>query len=334
MDTPIGHYLDDPKEFFWWLNHSVTSVVALNAAVNMGLLGALGDAPATVEELAAKCGIAADKLGRIVNFLAAEEIVSLLADGRVVHTSRSRALSGLKSALAWESNCFEAGIPLHRALRKGTTSCEERFGKPVFALLRGNPDMAAVFSDFMGYLTRLVESFVFTQHRFEPFTRAVDVGGSHGGLLLQLLARHPHASGILFDLPEVTAIVADEVGGAEHGDRVEIVGGDFFESVPSGDLYLLKMILHDWNDEECKAILANVRKSIVPGGRIAVIDYVIPEVPRLHPSVAMDIAMLIWATGRERKLSEFHELFGASGFAFDRLTENPLGQSVVEAVAI
>jgi hypothetical protein len=268
-----------------------------------------------------------------VRFLAAEEVVTLLPDGRVAHTPRSRTLPSIKSALACCAIGFEAGVPLDAALREGVTPYEYRFGKPVFEHLAEHPDTAAVFASFMAYLTTLVEEFVFTHHEFVPFEVAVDVGGSHGGLLRNLLARHPAARGIVFDLPEVAQMVADQVISAEHGDRIEVVGGDFFAAVPAADLYLLKMILHDWNDEECIVILRSIRSAMAPGGRIAVIDHVMPEVPRPHPANAMDIAMLVWATGRERTLAEFSALFGAADFRFDRLTENPLGQSVIEAVA-
>jgi hypothetical protein len=145
---------------------------------------------------------------------------------------------------------------------------------------------------------------------------------------------HPESRGVLFDLPEVTAMVADSVRAAAHGDRVEIVGGSFFESVPEADLYLLKMILHDWSDPECVKILESIRKAIRPGGRIAVIDHVKPETPRPHSANAMDIAMLVWDTGKERKRSEFEELFEASGFRLDRLTENANGPGVIEAVPV
>lgn len=125
------------------------------------------------------------------------------------------------------------------------------------------------------------------------------------------------------------------VKSAEHGERVKFIGGDFFTSVPDGgDLYLLKMILHDWDDEECINILKSIRAAIAPGGRVTVIDYVLPEVPQPHPSNSMDLWMMIWATGRERKLSEFKLLFDAAGFSFDRVTKNPEGQSVIEAVLI
>jgi len=329
----LGQYLDEPNEFFWWLNNSIASIVTLNAAIRSGLIDALGEEPVSVDRLSAECGIPTERLERLVRFLAAEEVVALLPDGNVSHTPRSRTLPSVRSALACSAMGFEAGVGLDEALRKGITSFEQRFGKPVFEHLGEHPEIAVVFASFMAYLTTLVEEFVFTHHDFRPFTVAVDVGGSHGGLLLNLLARHPAARGIVFDLPEVADMVTDQISSAEHGDRVDVVGGDFFESLPSADLYLLKMILHDWSDDECKAILRSIRAAIAPSGRVSVIEYVMPETPRPHPANAMDIAMLVWATGRERKLSEFNSLFDASGFRIDRVTENPRGQSVIEAIA-
>jgi hypothetical protein len=334
MTKTLGQYLDDPNEFLSWINNVFASFLVLNATVNSGMLENLGDEPATIDELATASGIPADKLARLVDFLAAEEVVSLSPDGKVSHTARSRSLPSIRTLLACFTIYFEAGVPLHPALLKGITAYEMRFGKPVFEHLGENPEIAQVFAQFMAHMTTLIEEFVFSEHRFEPFDLAVDVGGSHGGLLLNLLSRYPDSRGVLFELPDTAAMVADSVRKAEHGDRIEVVGGSFFESVPAGDLYLLKMILHDWNDEECIAILKNIRKAIAPGGRVTVIDYVMPETPRPHPGNAMDLAMMVWATGRERKLSEFKSLFDTGGFAFDRLTENPKGQSVVEAVAV
>ena len=331
--TTIGQRLDEPDRFFWWLNHALGSFITLNAAVESGFLEKLGEEPATLESLAQSAGIPTASLGRLIGFLAAEEILELLPDGRVAHTPRSRNLGSLRAALRAFQIYFDAGVRLPAALTDGRTAFEHRFGKPVFEYLGDNPDAARVFADFMAYLTSLVEAFVFAEHRFEPFGTAVDVGGSHGSLLLGLLAGHPDARGIVFDLPEVAAMVANNIRASEHGSRVEVVGGNFFEAVPAADLYLLKMILHDWNDDECIAILGRIRESVAANGRVAVIEYLMPESPSQHPAYAMDLAMLVWATGRERKLSEFESLFDASGFRLDRVTENPFGQSVIEAVA-
>ena len=119
------------------------------------------------------------------------------------------------------------------------------------------------------------------------------------------------------------------------GDRIDIMGGDFFSSVPAGgDLYIVKQILHDWNDEECRAILTNIRAAIVDGGRLAVLERVIPERYTPHIAYDFDILMMLWTTGRERRLSEYEKMFEDTGFRFDRVSESPAGMSVVEAVPV
>jgi len=334
MAKTIGQLLDDPDEFFFWLNTAWTSIAVLNAAIESGMLDALGDEPVALEELAGRLGLPSDKLARMVNFLAAHGLVELTGDGGVVQTP---AMDRLRDAATSVQNTMIstlAGSVLYPALRQGVTPFEMRFGKPVFEHFTDNPELATRFADFMGFMTRRIERFLFSRHEFKPFATAVDVGGSHGGLLLRLLAEHPEARGILFDLPHVAAQVAAAVRAAPQGDRVEVIGGSFFEAVPAADLYLLKMILHDWDDEECVAILRNIRKAIPPGGRIAVIDHLLPERPEPTEGLGIDLAMLVWDTGRERKLSEFEALFDASGFRLDRVTENPHRQSVMEAVPV
>lgn len=334
MSKTIGQRLEDPWDFFHWLDHAVFSLTVLKAALDARLFEKLGDDPITIAELATRCGLPADKLGRLVDFLAAEEVLALLPDGRVTATERSRRIPEVAPIIQIHSMSAGTVSVLDSALRQSVSAFEAGFGKPVFDYFADHPAQGAAFSEFMGFFTRQVEQFVFTRHAFKPFARAVDVGGSHGGLLLGLLAGYPEAQGVLFDLPETAAQVADAVRAAPHGERVEIVGGDFFKAVPGGDLYLLKMILHDWTDQECVAILKNIRAAIAPGGRIAVIEHVLAEVPTASPAQNMDIAMMVWAEGKERKLSEFQALFAASGFAFDRLTQNPNGQSVIEAVPV
>lgn len=334
MNQTIGQRLDVPGNLFQWIDHAALSLAVLKVVVETDLCGALSDGPLAVEALAARCGLPADKLRRLLYFLAAEQVIELLPDGRASGTERTRRLRETGAVLLIAARSGEAGPHLRDALQRGVSAYEVRFGKPIFAHLPEDPAMAAAFNDFMGFLTRRVEQFVFSQHEFRPFERAVDVGGNHGGLLMGLLARHPQARGVLFDLPDTVAQASASVRASAQGNRIELVGGDFFEAVPAGDLYLIKMVLHDWNDAECVAILKRVRASILPGGRIAVIDYLLPEVPAPTSAHLMDVAMMIWATGRERRLSEFQALFAASGFRFDRVTENPDGQSVIEAVPV
>lgn len=332
MTPTIGQRLTDATGFFHWMNHAVLSIAALKMAVETDLCGQLDESPKTIDELAAGCRVNPEHLRRIVEFLACEEVLALTADGRVVATEGTRRLRERGSMIMVQSRSSEAGPSLLEGLRRNVSAYEARFGAPVFDHLREQPDMAGYFSHFMGFLTGRIEEFVFSRHTFRPFTRAVDVGGSHGGLLKGLLARHPDARGVLFDLPGTAALVADSIRASPQGDRIEVVGGNFFEAVPAGDLYLIKMVLHDWNDAECVSILESVRAAVEPGGRVAVIDHLLPEGTVRSPARFMDMAMMVWATGRERRLSEFEAIFTQAGLRLDRVTENPDGQSVIEAV--
>jgi hypothetical protein len=187
----------------------------------------------------------------------------------------------------------------------------------------------------MSRTTAILEMFVFANHRFEPFELAVDVGGSHGRLMMALLKNYPETHGIVFDLPNTAEQASAIIAESSVADRIEARGGDFFKSVPEGgDLYLLKQILHDWGDEDCVKILGSIRAAIADRGRLAVIEFLLPDAGVHHPGFAMDIHMMVLSTGRERTLAEYEALLEAAGFRLDRVTENPKGQSVAEFVPV
>ena len=153
-----------------------------------------------------------------------------------------------------------------------------------------------------------------------------------GDLLLAVLGEYPGTRGILFDRPDVVGLARPAILSSPLADRVEIVAGSFFDAVPAADLYTLKQILHDWDDSEACEILRCIRTAMPAGARVAVIDHVLSDRPEPDESLATDIAMMIWDTGRERKLGDFSALFARAGFAIDRLTRNPAGHSVIEIV--
>jgi hypothetical protein len=334
MYQTLGQTLADPQNFYRRIRNALTALTVLHTVTRAGLFAQIGDEPVTVDALSTSSGIPADKLQRLLYFLAAEEIVTLLPDGRIAATAAAHSVQEMEALLVSLTHGFEAGVPLLEALQTGRTSYELRFGAPVFQYLSTNPQMSGYFAGFMAYMSRVTENFVFSEFTFAPFMVAADIGGSHGTLLLKLLEVHPGTTGVLFDLPEVSAMVADSVARAPQGERVSIVSGDFFEAVPAADLYLLKMILHDWGDAECVTLLKNLRAAMQPGARIIVIDLVMPETPRADFLNGFDIAMLVWTNGKERKLSEFVALFAAAGLRLNRVVENLAGPSVVEAVAV
>ncbi len=334
MQRPIGQRFDDPDAVFDWLHSVVVGVPVLDLACRSGLAERLLTGPATIDALAEVTGFAPDKLARIVRYMARHELLRLYDDGTVTAVPHTATL--VRWAGLWQQmiNTMHAGSALTAALREGRTGFEERFGAPVFDHFAAHPELGARFGEFMTFMSDRTMDFALGAHRFAPFAVAVDVGGSSGALLQALLEHYPGSRGVLFDRPEVAARARAAIAGKPLAARIECVGGSFFEAVPAGDLILLKQILHDWDDEECRTILRAVRRAIAPGGRLAVIDHLLPDSGPPGEADSTDIAMMVWATGRERMLREFEALFEATGFALDRVTSNPAGHSVIEALAV
>lgn len=200
----------------------------------------------------------------------------------------------------------------------------------IFEYLQQNPELAQEFTGAMEGVTSLWALDVVCGLDTSDVALAVDVGGANGALLRLLQQANPALRGIVFDRPDVAAAVAVDIA----GDRTEVIGGDFFESVPAGDLYLLKFILHDWDDESCVKILSRCREAMVPGGRIAIIDFLIGD--RDDPGVMalMDLNMLAVAVGKERALAEFDALLAKAGLRRIAVQISDSPQSIIEAVAV
>ena len=333
MQEPIGPRLDDADALFNWLHGVVVGVPVLHFACRSGLAERLLAGPATAEVLGQATGLPADKLRRVLRYMVRHELIEAHGEGFAA-TERTGRL--LRWAGLWQQmiNTMRAGSVLDEALREGSTGFERMTGEPVFDHFERHPDLRARFAEFMSFMTDRTLDFVLTHHRFEPFETVVDVGGSFGSLLLAVLDRYPEAKGVLFDRPAVVAQAEERIARSPLADRVVVVGGSFFDAVPPGDLYLLKQILHDWDDAECRDILRVVRRAIDPGGRVAVIDHLLPEDGPPTEADSTDIAMMIWATGRERTRQDFAALFDAAGFQLARVSKNPSGHSVIEAIAV
>jgi hypothetical protein len=160
----------------------------------------------------------------------------------------------------------------------------------------------------------------------------IDIGGGNGLVLAAILQRHPTIKGILFDLPAVADRARSNNSGAGLSDRCQIVGGDFFSSVPvGGDAYVMRHIIHDWDDDEAIAILRNCREAMNPEGRILVVETVIP--PGNEPCFGkwLDLMMLV-VGGRERTEEQYRRLFSEAGLKLNRIVPTALEISVIEGV--
>ncbi len=197
-----------------------------------------------------------------------------------------------------------------------------------------HPEENAIFNAAMTGNTRGVTEAVVAAYDFSPFARIVDVGGGQGQLLGSVLAANTHLRGVLYDQTQVVAQANKLLEGMGVRERCEITGGDFFTGVPPGDLHMMKVVLHDWNDEQALAILRNCRAAVTPGGRVLVLERIIGA-PNIAPAEKFaDLNMLVGAGGRERSRAEFVKLFAAAGYALKRVLPTGTHLHLIEGTCI
>jgi O-methyltransferase domain len=202
---------------------------------------------------------------------------------------------------------------LEEAVRTGHPPFERLYGASFFEHMAGHPDDAAVFNAAMSSSADHLAAIV-GAYEFSKFERIVDVGGGHGLLLTAILSANPRLRGVLYDLPAVVA-GASALRQEPISQRCEIAGGDFFQGVPAGaDAYILKGIIHDWNDEAALKILKNCRRAIRADGRLLIVDAVLTR-STAPASALMDMLMMVLTSGRERTESEFGSLLPEAGFS-------------------
>jgi hypothetical protein len=216
----------------------------------------------------------------------------------------------------------------------GQHSVDALRGKPMFEWLDDEPEFAAVFNEGTTSASETEIEPVLAAYDFSDFGTIVDVGGGHGRLLAAILRKTPQARGILFDAESVVAGAPAVLDAAGVADRTAVVGGSFFESVPSGgDAYVLKHIVHDWDESKVLEILRNVRDAMAANTKLLVIETVIPDDDREHLSKLLDLEMLVAGTGKERTAAEYTRLLNRAGFRNTRVIPTIGPASVVESEA-
>lgn len=331
----LPHTPANPVEALVGLASGLWVSRTLWAAARLGIADAVDPEPTPLATIAERTGAHQGNLRRLMNALVSVGLFRAESDERYAHSDLSPFLRSdhpisqrdfIESVFGGEH--YAGWGAIEDSLRSGGTAFDSLFGKPVFDWYGAHPAEAQKFSRAMEGTTRLIEAALVATWTPPPFTIAVDVGGSRGTLVASLLQRNPDARGILFDLPDIVenATITDT--------RIDLVGGSFFESVPEGDLYLLKMILHDWSDDQSAEILTNIRSAIRPGGRLAIIENVLPEEAGPSPGYLMDVNMMVMTGGRERSEADFAALLDRTGFRLENVTAMPIPMSVVQAIAV
>ena len=313
---------------------------ALHAVTDRGIPDLLADGPRTSDDLAAEVGVHPIALLQLLRALAPAGIFTHGADGRFGLTPAGETLvSGHPTAaremvLAIGGPAFWASLGVMPAvLETGRPGAEIALGMSFFDHLRRHPDEEAIFNRTMIAVHGGEPPAVAEAYDFSGIGKLVDVGGGLGTLLVTILQRHPHLTGLLFDAPSVAEAAKGTIAAAGLDGRCATVGGDFFASVPAGgDAYVLSHILHDWDVDSCHTILRNIREAMNPAGRLLVVEMVLPPGAEPHPGKVFDVVMLAIPGGRERTAEEYAELLAPAGFRVERIVPTDSPVSVVEAV--
>ena len=220
------------------------------------------------------------------------------------------------------------------AVRSGHSAAERLFGGDVFAYLSAHPDQERTFDQAMSNLSAPYNAAVAAICDCSGVSTLVDVGGGEGSLLVTLLRSNPSLRGVLYDREPVIERARARLGEAGMGERCNLAAGDFFESVPAGgDAYIIKNVLHDWDDERATRLLSNCRAVMAPEARLWIVEMIIP--PGNNPVLGklLDMHMLLIG-GRNRTESDFRVLLGSAGFRLNRIIPTAAPVSVVEALPL
>ncbi|MGH3565700.1 MAG: methyltransferase [Pseudonocardia sp.] len=305
----------------------------------------LADGPLPVEALAQRTGTHPPSLERLLRAGTGLGLVTLEVDGTYALAAAGKLLcSGAPGSISNLARIFCGDVvwrawgELEYSVRTGEPSFEKVTGSSVFAHLAEDPEMLAVFTEAMAEGSRIAAPGVVASCDLDGRSALVDVGGGNGTLLAAFLAAHPRLRGVLFDTADGLGDAAQVLAASGVADRCEAVVGDFFEVVPAADAYVLKSVIHDWDDERSVEILTRVRQAMPPHAVVFVVEPVLPEdadgLGREPAMLMSDLNMLVCTGGRERTGPEFDALLAAAGL---RLVSSirvppPTGFSVLRAV--
>lgn len=313
---------------------------AISTAANLNIAEALADGPKSAHDLSKELSLSQPSLERLLDALTSVGVFNETDDGAYTLSPMGECLredspTSLKSfaLLAGRPSRWMAWTNLAHSVRSGNSSFRDMSRQSYFDYLRTHPDEGAVFQKAMAALSSQAAPSLVSSYDFSAFRRIVDIGGGSGAFLIAILDKYPSATGLCFDVDDVILEAVNNVFDEGLLERLEFAGGNFFHTVPiGGDLYILKNVLHDWNNEEAKKILSNIRRSIDPIGKLLIIEAIISDGDEDAFAHFMDLEMLVLTEGgHERRSEDFLLLLKETGFALKHVYETALPFSILEA---
>lgn len=335
----VRRYLVPPPVATYEILTIAHAQLGSHALIALGVVDALASGPQPAEELARATETEPMLLGRLLGTMASFHLIderngrfALSRWGQLLRDDVPGSMRAFAIYLAspWRR---EAMATLPEIVRTGETGMTLAHEQSLFEFLSKSPEAGRVFGQAMVSLTEMAAAAVAHAYRFPKRSRICDVGGGVGILLGVLLAKHPSLTGVLFDRQPVVDRASKTLGEWGVVERCERVGGDFFESVPAGaEVYLVKDVLHDWNDDDTRRILRTVRSAMKIGSRLLIIESVISDGPESAPARLLDLELMILTGGRKRRAGEYEQLLADAGLKMTRVLATASPSVLIEAV--
>jgi SAM-dependent methyltransferase len=312
---------------------------AISVAAELGIADLLIDGPRTAEELAEDTSALSGALYRVLRALASVGIFTEDEYGRfsltpLAENLRSDVPNSLRSfGIMAGAEFYQSWGNLLYSVQTGKQGFDKTYGRPFFQYMTEHPDRHAIYDKAMMVHGIAETEPMLDAYDFSAFETVMDVGGGNGLMLAAILNRHPAIKGILFDLPAVADRAKESFSDLDLSGRCQIVGGDFFTSVPSADVYVLRHIIHDWDDGDAVSILRNCRNAMNPEGTVLLVETVIPPLNEPCFGKWLDLMMLI-VGGRERTEEQYRQLLPQAGLELNRIIPTAHEISIVEAVKL
>lgn len=314
----------------------------LYVAATLGIADRLAAGPLRSDVVAGQVSADPAAVHRLMRAMASRGVLRERRDGRFALTPVGQALrtdveGSLRDMVLFighPARWADWGSLLY-SVQTGLPAAEKLRGMPFFEYLDTDPEFAQVFNNAMTAASGLANDIALAAYDFTDARRVVDVGGGHGAVLSTILRSAPDAHGVLYDLPKVVGNARPLLEAAGVAQRCTIEGGSFMESVPGGgDVYVMKNIIHDWSDDDALRILCNIRTAIADGGKLILLEMVLPQRASSFIGHMLDLEMLLMLHGRERTRAQYYDLLDRAGLRLTRVIPTVSPMSVVEAVAI
>jgi ubiquinone/menaquinone biosynthesis C-methylase UbiE len=312
---------------------------ALRAATELGIADLLKEGPKTIDELAKLSGSVEGPLYRVMRGLASHGIFKESKNKMFSINPLAKSLQKeeLKYFIEFSLSAmqFNISVEMIHSVKTGRNSTELFIKNGVFEHIGQSQEINNLYNKAMTSTSKMQVSAILPCFEFGKFRHIIDIAGGQGFLLSSILNRYKTIKGTVFELPQVINNAQQLIGDSEKSGKIEFVTGNFFESIPAGgDLYLLKNILHNWNDEDSAKILQNIRKVLPPNGRLLIIEMIVGYDNNSSWAKMMDLYMMIGLNGRERTREEYQALLEKAGYKNESIKRTVSPLSIIVAASV